>query len=156
VSDSPYVSSREKVKSDRYQILIKQYILMIIRLYFQQARERMIYLYSMEALSVSPTSSPAPSNCCCCCCCCCCSSRCASCCCCCGCDRRRRRYRFAASSKSSSSSSSSIIALTLWSTGVRPIEFTPDAPAAVSKRRRKQPDSGEALCRRRSASIVPR
>jgi hypothetical protein len=34
-----------------------------------------------------------------------------------------------------------IIALTLWSTGVRPIEFTPDAPAAVSKRRRKQPDS---------------
>jgi hypothetical protein len=35
-----------------------------------------------------------------------------------------------------------IIALTLWSTGVRPIEFTPDAPAAVSKRRRKQPDSG--------------
>jgi hypothetical protein len=35
-----------------------------------------------------------------------------------------------------------IIALTLWSTGVRPIEFTPDAPTAVSKRRRKQPDSG--------------
>jgi hypothetical protein len=35
-----------------------------------------------------------------------------------------------------------IIALTLWSTGVRPIEFTPNAPAAVGKRRRKQPDSG--------------